>query len=388
MRFFKVGFLFATAMSVATSALGAAGAITPNVKPLTSQVTYSTSSSPPLETFIGYTLNFTNTDANTINDVRFTFVASATDTPAETVALLNPAALPPDCAPTAVNSFACTKRQLRSGESFFAQPLVVFFRAPVKVVNGIADMLGEDVVSVGGALTYAEGTSGKNPPPNSAVTWEGGPAAAVSLGTNNPVNIKSAVPKTGAKVFTGNGGVPVPATPEVPKTQFAELLNIPSLTGAHAVAEIVVDTFTDPNDVANCMTGGRFIVCPAFTTSVTTSVANINEETRFFDPLNPLTLIYRIDASNNKLSPTKLLNSVSITYTGKKYDPDTGAQVGNWSNEEIPKVCVNDKPRKDGLPCVLNSRCFKKNDTGGIAALENDCEWTTINTGNGLIKIQ
>ena len=35
MRFLRVGFLFATAMSVATSALGAAGAITPNVSPLT-----------------------------------------------------------------------------------------------------------------------------------------------------------------------------------------------------------------------------------------------------------------------------------------------------------------------------------------------------------------
>ena len=92
MRFFRVGFLFATAMSVATSALGAAGAITPKVSPLTSPVTYSTNSSPPLETYVAYTLNFTNTGRNTINDVRFTFVASATDT-AETVALFNPAAI-------------------------------------------------------------------------------------------------------------------------------------------------------------------------------------------------------------------------------------------------------------------------------------------------------
>lgn len=381
MRFFRVGFLFATAMSVATSALGAAGAITPQVTPLTSPVTYSANSSPPLETYVAYTLNFTNTGGNTINDARFTFVATATDT-AETVALFNPAVyLPAGCAQTGVNSFACTKRQLQAGESFFTQPIVVFFRAPVKVVGGLGDAPGTDFVNVGGDLVYAEGTSGKNPPPNSATTWTG---PQVSLGTDNPVNIKSAVPKTGAKVFTGQGGVPVPATPEVPKTQFAELLNIPSLPGAHAVAEIVVDTFTDPNDVANCMNGGRFIICPAFTTSV----VNNGVETRFLDPLNPLTLIYRIDASNNKLSPTKLLNSVSITYSGKKYDPDTGAQVGNWSNEEIPKVCVNNQPRKDGLPCVLNSRCFKKNDTGGIPALENDCEWTTVNTGNGLIKIQ
>ena len=380
MRFFKVGFLFATAMSAATSAFGAAGVITTNVVPLTSPVTYSTNSSPPLETFIGYAINFTNTDNNTINDVRFTFTASATD-PAETVALLNPAVyLPAGCAQTGVSSFACTKKQLRSGEGFFAQPLVVFFRAPVKEENGVADELGTDSVNVGGDLTYAEGTSGGNPRPNSDVPWTG---PTVSLGTDNPVNIKSAVPKTGAKVFTGNGGVPVPET-QVPKGQFAELLNIPSLPGTHAVAEIVVDTFTDPNDVANCMTQGHFIVCPAFTTSI----ANNGAETRFLDPLHPLTLIYRIDASNNKLSPTKLLNSVSITYTGKKYDPDTGAQVGNWSDQEIPKVCVNNQPRKDGLPCVLNSRCFKKNDTGGIPALENDCEWTTINTGNGLIKIQ
>ncbi len=147
MRFFKVGFLFATAMSVATSAFGAAGVITPQVTPLTSPVTYSTTgtnSSPPLETYVAYTLNFTNTGGNTINDARFTFVASATDT-AETVALFNPAVyLPAGCTQTGVNSFACTKKPASSGESFFTQPIVVFFRAPVKVdVNTVGGCAGQ-----------------------------------------------------------------------------------------------------------------------------------------------------------------------------------------------------------------------------------------------------
>ena len=97
-------------------------------------------------------MNFTNTGRNTINDVRFTFAASATDT-AETVALFDPAVyLPPECAQTGVSSFACTNRQLESGESFFTEPIVVFFRTPVKVVggNGAGDAPGTDFVNVGG----------------------------------------------------------------------------------------------------------------------------------------------------------------------------------------------------------------------------------------------
>lgn len=382
MRFFKVGFLFATAMSAATSVFGAAGTITSQVVPLTSPVTYSTTSSPPLETFVAYTVNFTNAGGNTINDVRFTFTASATDA-AETVALFNPAVyLPPDCAQTGVSSFACTKRQLRSGETFFTQPIVVFFRAPVKVVggNGVGDAPGTDFVNVGGDLVYAEGQSGGNPPPNSAVTWAG---AAVSLGTDNPVNIKSAVPKTGAKVFTGSGGVPVPETPAVPNAQFAELLNVPSLLGAFTVAEIQIDRFTDPIDLANCTNGGRFTVCPTFRTTV----ANNGTETRFLDPANPLRFVYRMDASNQKLSGPKILNSTTILYTGRKYDPVTNQEVfPSWLDQPVG-VCVNGLPRKDGLPCIEGSKCYKKNDTGGIPALEGDCEWTLINTGNGIGKL-
>ena len=112
-------------------------------------------------------------------------------------------------------------------------------------------------------------------------------------------------------------------------------------------------------------------------------------ETRFLNLAEPLTFTYRIDASNLKMPPSKLLNSVSIKYSGKKYDTVTGAELAPpWENTDVPKVCVNNQPSKDGLPCVLNSRCYKKNETGGIADLQDDCEWILINTGNGLLKLQ
>ena len=151
MRFFRVGFLFATAMSAATSVFGAAGTITPEVEPLTSPAIYSANSPavPNVRCIHGST---SPTPArNTINHVRFTFTASATD-PAETVTLFDAAGyLPPECAQTGVSSFECTNRQLKKGESFFNEPIVVFFRTPVKVVNGDgADAPGTDFVNVGG----------------------------------------------------------------------------------------------------------------------------------------------------------------------------------------------------------------------------------------------
>ena len=404
----------AATFGIATSALGGTNdaftfypSDTAPVKALANPVTYSTPMSgkiPALQTYVGFTVGdpspggllLSNSSGNTLNDVTITFTARVTD-PAELLTFHLPEVyvLPLGCTrgtvPPNTVTVTCKVRQLRNGDGFPA--FTVFFVAPQKVCQpispdnacgGIGDVLGSDTVSTNVTVVYAEGLSGPNPVhPNS--NQERPQPDLVVLGTTNPVNVKSAVPKTGAKVFTGIGGVPVPATPETPKSQFAELLNIPSLTGTYAVAEIVVDTFTDLNDVANCMNGGRFSLCPVFRTSV----ANNGVETRFLEPLNPLTFIYRIDASNIKMSPSKLLNSVSIKYTGKKYDTITDSEIAPpWDNYEVPKVCVNNQPSKDGLPCVLNSRCYKKNETGGNASLENDCEWTLINTGNGLLKLQ
>jgi hypothetical protein len=113
-------------------------------------------------------------------------------------------------------------------------------------------------------------------------------------------------------------------------------------------------------------------------------------ETRFLDPANPLRFLYRVDASNLKLSAPKILNSAVILYTGKKF-ADNGSVVGDWSDVRLEICLVKDtvnSPAYQGLPCINGSKCYKKNDTGGIPDLEGDCEWEILNTANGYGKIQ
>ena len=415
MKLIRVLLLAVAMFGVATSAVGGTNnaftfypSDTAPVTALSNPVTYSTPASgkiPAMQTYVGFAVGNTspgglllsNSSGNTVNDVTITFTASVTDTAELLTFHLPEVYIPAGCTwdnvPSNIKTVSCNIRQLKKDGNFPA--FTVFFVAPQKVCQattaptnacgGLGDAPGSDTISTKVTVVYAEGLNGPNPvEPNSNL--ERPQPNLVVLGTDNPVNIKSAVPKSGAKVFTGNGGVPVPDTPDTPDRQFAELLTVPALSTAYTVAEISVTKVkdTDPIEGADCLNGGRFKACPTFATSV----ANNGVETRFLDLANPLTFTYRIDASNIKMSPSKLLNSVSIKYTGKQYDPITNAEVGIWSDTEIPKVCVNNQPSKDGLPCVLNSRCYKKNDTGGIADLESDCEWTTVNTGNGLIKIQ
>lgn len=353
MRFFRVGFLFATTMSVVTSALGAAGAITPQVVPLTSPVTYSTNSSPPLETYVAYTLNFTNTGGNTINDALFTFTASATD-PAETVALFNPAVyLPAGCAQTGVSTFACTKRQLGRGESFFTQPIVVFFRAPVKAVNGVADAPGTDFVNVGGDLVYAEGTSGKNPQPNSSVTWTG---PQVSLGTTDPVNVRSALPRSGGSFFTGDAATTLFTDP------FAVKVTVPAAP-TYSTAELLE---SDVTSNINCTSLGNFNRCFAATVTIP-DIAFTPASGSF------MTFVLRVDASNIKTG-TKI-NNVLIQY-------DDGA-VHNVGACASPTT-----PGSDGIPCIAKAVHYKnKSVPGWTPALNLDFEWTLLNLTNGALRL-
>lgn len=398
--------LIAAMFGIATSALGGTyNAFTfypvdaAPVKALANPVTYSTPASgkiPAMQTYVGFVVGdpvkglLSNSSGNTVNDVTITFTASVTDK-AELLTFYLPEVyvLPSGCTRDTVPSYTrtvtCKVRQLKNGGGFPA--FTVFFVAPQKVCQattapdnacgGTDDVPGGDTISTTVTAVYAEGLSGPSPVhPNS--NQERSQPNLVVLGTTNPIYVKSAVPKTGARVFTGVGAAPVPVPPAVPNSQFAELLNVPPLTDAYAVVEISVETSSDA-DVISCMNGGRFKVCPTFRTTV---ASDTGVEKRF-DPENPLRFTYRIDASNLKLSASKILNSTTILYSGKRYDGIEDV----WTNKSVD-VCVNGAARTDGLPCIESSRCYKRNETGGIADLENDCEWTLINTGNGLLKLQ
>ena len=167
---------------------------------------------------------------------------------------------------------------------------------------------------------------------------------------------------------------------------------MPELIGKFTQAKINVFKLTDSDvppgsvtagNIADCINLGHFVSCPLFETSV----AQDGTETRF-DKTKPLVMVYRVDASNQKMPATKILNSTIILYTGQRYLPGTNTPDtvnGPWKDEPLGVCVQKDVARDDGLPCINNKKCYKKNETGGFA---EDCEWEGINTGNGFIKLQ
>ena len=222
---------------------GVAGVLTTTVTTLATNVTYSTvaKSGAPLVTYIGYEFTTTYTGTNTTNNVQLRGNVAITD-PAELATLaLDTVNSPSFCrseAGTTALRLICDLPQLRST----TQPVTfqVFFKAPAKVVNGAADTNGSDFVSLSGATVYAEQSDGAGNT-NNSVPWVAPPLQdptlevppRVELGTFNPTVIRSVLPKSGGKLFTGNAGiaskddlfgtnVTVPAYPSYTKTDIFE----------------------------------------------------------------------------------------------------------------------------------------------------------------------
>lgn len=182
-----------------------AGEMRTVVTPLSANVTYSiggATSPPRLDTFVGYSVAITNAGGNTINNIRFTGTTSVTD--AAEAATFDSVEGGTCTVSVDRKSIDCAIGQLSAGESRPA--FAVFFKSPVKVVNGNFDVNGQDFVNFSGITFYGEGTGGlpQSTPINSTEPWS---AAAVALGTNNPTVVKSVVPKAGGSFFTGDGAV-------------------------------------------------------------------------------------------------------------------------------------------------------------------------------------
>jgi hypothetical protein len=319
-----------------------AGTLTTVVTPLSAAVTYSspaTPGTPPLDTYVGYTVSVANVGGNTINDVRFTGTARATDTD-EQVAFSS--ADGGTCSASGA-AIECTIGQLKAGEA--VPVFAVFFKAPVR--DGVSPLPdGSDQLSFAGTTFYAEGTGGPNSvPQNSTTAWT---AAAVTLGTSNPSLIKSAVQRSGGKLFTGDGGVSSGGDP------FATIVTVPP-GASFTTAEI-----NEVPDGTGC--GNNFNAC--FRSDITIPGS--------FSPY--LTIVLRQDASTI-LKGTKI-ESVLIQYIGS-------------GGTQFVGLCANaTTPRSDGVPCIAGRVHYKNSRTPGwMPELDGDFEWTLINLGNGSYKV-
>jgi hypothetical protein len=345
--------LAAATIGASMSAFGGAGIVTTTVSSLQDNVTYAVPGATPLVTYLGYTAEIANTGGNTINNIRFTGSVQITD-PAEKA--IFDSAQGASCSTTtnpgtSINdgtSIECTIGQLKAGQP--APKFAVFFKAPAKVTNvpPVADAPGSDFATFSGKVFYAEGAP---TPPNSVDDWV---PIVVGLGTFNPEDVRSAVPKgiAGYIVFTGDVAI------SKGTDKFTTLIKLPSLT-SYTTAEIKESVFS--------------VVCTSFYTCDQSQLTiPLPAGTTSFSPY--LTIVLRQDASNIRAG-TKI-GSVLLEYV------DSLEVV-----HPIGDCATGPQPRSDFIPCIANRTYYKNRSvTGWTVDLDGDFEWTLINLKNGFIR--
>lgn len=346
----------------ATSAFAGAGTITTTVTPLQANVTYAQAS---LVTYIGYQVTVANAGGNTINNIRFTGSTAMTDG-AEKATYFSAEGAScrttnnPGTSIDDGTSIECTIGQLAAGQTF--PKFAVFFKAPAKVVNGVADDVEPDLVKdhagFAGKTYYAEGTGGPtSPPDNSIASWA---SATVLLGTFNPESVKSAVPKRDAQeyvVFTGDQAISKDAD------RYTTLVRIPAIS-AYTTAEINETV----HDALNC---GSFFLCSESKLTIPLPAGEAA-----FQPY--LTIVLRQDKEN--IRPGTKIGGVRLQYI----DEQGGAhEIGQCASGDAVAGPL-------AIPCisVVKPPKYYKNRSvdGWTPQLDGDFEWTLIAPHNGFIR--
>lgn len=363
----RLSVAIATSMLLAAPvAMAGAGQINTTVVTVTPNVTYSAAASgttPALKTLIIYTVSVSSDPANTntINNVRFTGTATATAGTSEPVVF--DSAVGASCVTTNAQQSAieCAIGQLRAGQTY--PTFTLFFRGPAKATTLPDGVDGQcsttDCVSFAGTTFYAEGTGGLDTsvPQNSTVAWSA--SANVTLGTSNPTRVKSGLGQAGGKLFTGGGGVPTSIN------KLAMVSDVPALsTTTYTTADLLITKQLATDTSGTCGNAGNLNECPTFSVNIPGDF-----------PVAPyLTNTYRVDATNLRKSGSQVLNNALIYYRSTESGPET-----------LVNACTNGAPAGNGIPCVLDKKCYKKNVGGGLG---EDCEWVLINNKNGFTRIE
>ncbi len=342
----------ASSLAGASTAIAGAGIVNTSVTPLAPNVSYSVAGARPMLAYIGYLVTVSSDPANTntINNVVFTGTASATDA-AEKPEFLS--AEGASCTTTNADrtAISCSLGQLRAGQTYPA--FAVFFKSPVKVVNGTADAPGTDFALFSGITYYAEGTGGleNSIPQNSTTAWN---AAIVTLGTTSPTTIKSSVPRSGGNFFTGSGI----STGDDP---FATSVTVPAATTFTAQATIAENTFT------TVVSGSTTLACSSFSPCYQSKVT-------LPGAFSFLQIVLRQDAST--INPGVKIGNVLIWYEGSGGAGDSyRGYIG---------LCPTPTTPVAGQPCIASFKHYKNRSVPGwTTALDGDFEWTIIANENG-----
>lgn len=344
----------------------APGAAT-TVAAISNRVTYA-KPGETLKTFVAFNVGsgaylLKNGSGNTINNTTLRFTATVTDG-SELLKLFDPATYlaalsAAGCViPTAAANplvITCAIRQLKAGDSFPA--FTVFYEAPAKVTGGtgVGDPVDSDKVKLDINVTYAESDNGGNPQPNSVIDKPMLEADAVTLGTDNPSFVRSAVPKAGSSLFTGARGVATSTDKWTTTVVVPPDFVVP--TGSYTTAEIA-ETVTDVAN-ANCASiAANLLTCSASTLTIPGAFA-------------ALKIYFRRDAST-LVNPNRPgdINSAKIFYANPAQpNPQIGA--ANYPIE-VPACSVTTYGPlpQPGIPCINKRTRFTNSNLPG-----NDPQW-------------
>jgi hypothetical protein len=359
MHSLKSAVLIAAAMfGVATSAFAGAGIINTNVAALAdgATVTYSRTAAS-LVTYLGYSVSIANGGGNTVNNIVVRFFPNAPISDKGERATFS-SAQGANCQPNAqFGTIDCTIGQLTADAAF--PTFQLFFQAPNQ---SSSNLTGTSLVSFAGQTLYAEQLGGypQSPPPNSVSGWNA--TGIVNLGTTNPINVKSVVPKTKeVYLYTGDVAGPKQGNPFTTAVTVPDSVVYP-INGptTYTTAEISLTFDSNP---ASCF---NFIECGISTITIPGT----------FSPY--LAIVLRMDATNIK--PGTKINNVLVNYVG---DLGVTPPPGGWPY--IVQDCGSTTtPRNDGLPCIAKRTYYKNRSVSGWTQdLDGDFEWQILNIWNG-----
>ena len=346
------------ALGVAVPGLASAGVadvLQTTVQTLSEKVTYAavSKSGEPLLTYVGYQFRTSYGETkNTTNNVRLEGVIAATD-PAERVAL-DSANSPSFCRTEPLAGavkLICDIGQVRAGSPDIV--FDVFFRAPQKVVNGVADAEGTDQLMLTGTTLYAEVSDGAGNT-NNAIAWTG--QTPVALGTISTAKIKSVLPKSGGKLSSGNGGA---ASRD---DRFATSIVADNFSAFYSY----IDTTLDETEIASCpdtiLNDG---ICYELALTI---VDGAGVKAEFYDvnrPIKPLSITLTIDGTASKgVNPARL----TLTYDNVPVNLCPGKDVA-----------FTDRPCLNGVPERVRD---KKNPD-----IDGDIRVNVLNFRNGSFRI-
>lgn len=318
------------ALGSSTAAWAGAGEVTTDVTPLSTNVSYTESTTDPI--YIVYAVSVTNEVGNTINNIVFTGATAPNPASNGSLATFDSAS---GASCTTTNSdrtaISCSIGQLKAGESRF---FFVTFLAPT-AASGTTETL------FSGITYYAEGTGGlaNSVPQNSTRSWT---ADNVSLGTTSPNNIKSGVPQVAKtlKFFTAPNAVDAELNDQITTTV--------SVAGtAPITSTLTIQEEPLPSNDTDCIAQGNFNRC--YVSTLTIEDTSTVPPTPFVYPAGSgkyLGITLRIDPA--AIKPGFKTSNVRVYYEDNAV---SACQVTSPSGSTIVTYAV--------LPCFTGIAYYK-----------------------------